>query len=123
MAVTYADAGVFTHFGSPGTAVVALLPAAANGNRIGTTPVAEARIRIGALDSASILPQQTSTVADGVDRPIVVDVNSVRDNFGNQVREGTRLALTPQAWYRRSDGHYHNGSQGGALAGGISTVE
>lgn len=119
--VTYSDAGVQADFGSPRTAVVALVPADAGGNRIGFLPVAEARVLIGALDSASVLPQQTSLIADGVDRAIVVDVNSVRDSFGNEVGDGTRIALTVAAWYRRSDGGFPNGSAGGALGGGVAT--
>lgn len=119
--VTYSDAGVLADFASPRTAVVALVPADAGGNRVGFVPVAEARVLIAALDSASVLPQQTSLIADGVDRAIVVDVNSVRDNFGNEVGDGTRIALTVAAWYRRSDGGYSNGSAGGALGGGVAT--
>ncbi len=119
--VTYSDAGVLADFGAPGTAVVALVTADVNGNRTGLTPVAEARVLVGALDSASILPQQTSVIADGVDRPIVVDVNSVRDNYGNAVTDGTRVALTAVAWYRRSDFGYPNAAAGGALTGGVGT--
>ena len=40
-------------------------------------------------------------IADGVDRPIGVTINSVRDLYGNSVREGSRLAVGARAWYRR----------------------
>jgi hypothetical protein len=121
VAVTYSDAGVFADFGGPQVAVIALVPANAANNRTTHVPVAEARILIGALDSASILPQQVSAVADGVDRPFAVAINSVRDNYGNAILNGTRLALAARPWYRRSDGGYHNGSAGGAISGGVPT--
>lgn len=122
VAVPYSDAGLLADFGSPREVVVALLPADASGNRVGsTTPVGEARILLGALDSASTLPQQPTTIADGVDRPILVDVNSVRDNFGNRITDGLRIAATAGAYYRRDDGGYHNGSFGGTLSGGDVT--
>lgn len=119
--VTYDDGGVFADFGTPGQIVVAMVPADANGSRTTHVPVAEARIVVTALDSASIVPQQTSVLADGVNRPVVVDVNSVRDNAGNLVPDGTALALTVANWYRRSDGAFGNGSGGGALSGGVAS--
>jgi hypothetical protein len=121
VAVTYSDAGVLSAFGTPGMAVVALLPADGAGNRGGPTPVAEAKVLLGALDSASVIPQQPSTLADGVDRPIAVDITGVRDNFGRVVTNGSRLAITAQNWYRRSDGGYPNESTGGILTGGVDT--
>lgn len=121
VAVTYSDAGVFADFGAPQTTTIALVPANAAARKTADTPVAEAQILLGALDSASILPQQISTIADGVDRPIAVDINSARDNFGNAVTDGTRIALTADTWYRRNDGGWHNASPGGTMSGGVPT--
>lgn len=123
LVVTYSDASVYAGFGETPPAVIAVVPAnASNNNRVGTTPVAEARVLIGVLDSASILPQDISAIADGVDRPISGVINSVRDLYGNAVLNGTRLAVTSRAWYRRSDGGYHNGSTGGVITGGVATA-
>jgi hypothetical protein len=121
VAVTYSDAGVFADFAAPRSVTIALVPANAANNKTADTPVAEAKILMGALDSASILPQQISAVADGVDRPIAVDINSVRDNYGNGVTDGTRIAITSSAWYRRSDGGWNNASPGGIVSGGVET--
>lgn len=121
VAVTYSDAGVFADFASPRRVTIALVRADAAGNRIEQRPVSEGYIHLGALDSASILPQQISTVADGVDRPIAVDINSGRDNYGNKLPDGTRLALTSAGWYRRVDGGWENGSPGGIVSGGVQT--
>ena len=68
-----------------------------------------------------MLPQQTSVVADGVNRPVAVDINSVRDNVGNAITDGPFVALTGDPWYRRSDGGYPNGSAGGVIGGGVPT--
>ena len=119
--VTYSDGGVFANFGETPTAVIDVVPANAANNRVGNTPIAEARVLIGALDSASILPQQISAIADGVDRPISGEINSARDLYGNPIVNDTRLAVTARAWYRRSDGGYSNGSVGGSLTGGVLT--
>ena len=116
VAVTYSDVGVLADFNSPVTAIVSLVPANAAGNRTANTPVAEARILIGALDSASILPHQTTAIADGVDRAIVTEINSVRDNYGHRVPDGARLTITAGRWYRRSSGNWHNGSAGGTMS-------
>jgi hypothetical protein len=121
VAVTYSDAGLVSEFGTPRTAVVALTTADGAGNRINTTAIAEARISLGALDSASVIPQHPSTLADGVDRPIAVDITSVRDNYGRRITDGTRIAITAQTWYRRADGGYGNDTAGGIVSGGIGT--
>ena len=119
--MTYSDAGVFADFAAPRSVTIALVPANAAGNKTADMPVAEANILLGALDSASILPQQVSSIADGVDRPIAVDINSARDNYGNTVTDGTRIAITSTAWYRRHDGGWNNGSPGGVVSGGVPT--
>lgn len=119
--VTYSDSTLASVVDQTQTAVIALLPATANGSRIGTTPVAEARLTITSPHSASILPQQTSVVADGVNRPVAVDINSVRDNVGNVITDGPVIAVTAREWYRRSDGGYSNGSAGGVIGGGVAT--
>jgi hypothetical protein len=121
VAVTYSDAGVLSEFGTPRTAVIALTTADGAGNRINTTAIAEAHVALGALDSASIIPQHPSALADGVDRPIAVDITGVRDNYGRRITNGTRVAVTAQTWYRRGDGGFGNGAAGGILSGGIGT--
>lgn len=122
VAVTYSSTGVFADFAAPKTAVIALLQADASGNRLGTTPVAEAKILLAPLDSASVIAQQPTLVADGADRPIVVDVNSVRDYYGNPVLEQTPVALTATSWNRRGDGSCCNGSVGGIITGGSTAA-
>lgn len=119
VAVPYISTGVLASFGQQPVVTVGLVPANAQGSRVGTRPVVDATILVGALDSASIIPDQVMTVADGVDRPMNVTVNSVRDLFGNSVREGTGLALTSREWYRRVDGGYSNNSWGGTISGGV----
>lgn len=119
VSVTYSDAGVFTDMRSPRSAWVALVPADAAGNRTTNTPIAEAEVIVTSLDSASVLPQQTSVLADGVNRPFAVDINSVRDGSGNRVTDRTRVAVVVDNWYRRVDGGCCNNSAGGDLGGGV----
>ncbi len=118
--VTYADTGVLLRMFESVTAVVALLPANASG-RIGTRPIVEARVKVGGLHSATVVPDAVASVADGVDRPNGVSINSVRDIHGRAVIEGSKIAVTAKLWYRRSDGGYHNGSSGGTVRGGVAT--
>ncbi len=119
--VTYSDADVLAQFGAEPVAVISVVPANAAGSLTQSIPVAEARVRIGAVDSASLVPQEGSTIADGESRLIVVDINSVRDLYGNRLSDGTRLAVTASQWYRRADGGFHNGSRGGTISGGAVT--
>ena len=121
VAVTYADSGVLTDMRGPRSAWVALVTADAAGSRTAQTPIADAEVKITSLDSASVLPQQTSVLADGVDRPFVVDLNSVRDGSGNRITDRTQIAVTAINWYRRSDGGCCNNSAGGAISGGVAT--
>ncbi|BCS34833.1 hypothetical protein TBR22_A40590 [Luteitalea sp. TBR-22] len=120
VAVTYSDQGGVLAMGEQATAVVALLPANASG-RIGTRPVVDAPVRIGGLDSASVIPDQVTAVADGVARPMDVLINSVRDVNGLAVTSGAHVAMAVRPWYRRVDGGYSNRSAGGTVSGGVPT--
>ncbi len=117
----YSNAGLVLDRGVSATAVVAVLPAMGNGNRIGTTPFAEVRIIQGGLTSATIVATPASTVADGARRPVNVAISNLRDALGNIVPDGTRIALTAENWYRRSDGGCCNGSAGGLFLNGETT--
>lgn len=120
--VTWRDTDLLATMGAPRTVIISLLPADASGNRVGTQPVADATVILTAPDSASVIPQQPSVIADGVPHPITVDIDSVRDNLGNRVPDGARVALTAVNWYRRADGGCCNNAAGGAVTGGESTL-
>ncbi len=121
VAFTYSNSGLVLNRDETATTVIAVLPATGAGNRIGTTPFAEARITQAGLSSATIVATPSSTLADGARRPVAVSVTNIRDALGNLVPDGTRLSLTARPWYRASDGHYSNGSIGGSFLDGVDT--
>ena len=55
IAFTYSNSGLVLNRGETATTVIAILPATGAGNRIGTTPFAEARITQAGLSSATIV--------------------------------------------------------------------
>jgi hypothetical protein len=117
LTVQYSDSGLVVPFGTTRTGVISVLEM--NGtNYASSRPIAAAGIYLGALESASVIPDQTSALADGVDRPFTVEVNSVRDNLGNRVPDGVGFGLTADNYYRLSDGGCCNNSAGGEITGG-----
>jgi hypothetical protein len=117
---TYSNVGLALDRGATATTVIAILPAKATGDRIGTTPLVEARITQAGVTTATITATPASTLADGVRRPVAVAVTNIRDAAGHVVPDGTRIALTAASWYRRDDGACCNGSAGGILLDGVS---
>src|SRR5262249_38308420 len=67
--------------------------------------------------SATVVANPTSTLADGGRRPIAIAITNIVDALGNTVPDGTRIAVTANTWYRRSDGGYGNNSAGGTFLG------
>jgi hypothetical protein len=104
-------------------AIVSLLPADGNGNRVGSRPLSALTIPLGGVSSATVTPEFTSSIADGTDRPIRVVISNLRDAFGNVVPDGTRVGLLAKNWYRLSDGGCCNGSVGGAFIDGDTTAD
>jgi len=122
IAVTYSDTGVLAPVGGIVQAVISVVTANAAGSRAGSaTPIAAAAVSLGGVDSASVIPASTAQVADGLDRPVSVEVNSIRDANGRLAPDGTMVALTAATWYRNVDGGWHNGSAGGTITGGAAT--
>jgi hypothetical protein len=118
---TYSAAGLVLNPRTTATTVISLLPADVSLNRVGERPILALPITLAGISSASIVPDQSSVVADGGVRPVRVVISSILDALGNPVPDGTKIALTANAWYRVSDGGWHNGSAGGAFIDGVST--
>ena len=118
---TYSNIGLVLGTGGTATTVVSILPATGNGDRIGSTPFADVRVTQAGLTSATVVATPPSTLADGARRPIAIAVTNIRDALGNTVPDGTRIALTADAWYRRDDGGWNNGSVGGTFLDGVAT--
>lgn len=116
--VEFSDADLYTPFDATRRSVISLLEVDANGQQTNNRPIASAAIDLPHVQSATIIPAQTSALADGADRPMAVEINSVRDRLGNRVPDGARVGLTAEEWYRRSDGGWSNGSAGGVISGG-----
>ncbi len=121
VAVTYSDEGLLGDVGQTLTAWLSLVPAGADGSKTADTPLARAPILLGGIDSASIIPAQLSSLADGQDRPMTVTINSVRDVLGVRVPDGSGFALTAANWFNR-DGACCNGSVGGGFNNGTTAV-
>jgi hypothetical protein len=113
---TYSDAGLFIEPGATAPAIVSVLPAQPNGNRIGSRPFATATVVLTGIDSTTFMAP--ATVAPG--QTVSVTLTNIRDTVGNLVPDGARIAATARQWYNR-DGTYHNGSAGGTVTGGVST--
>lgn len=118
---TFSNVGQVLNYNQTATTVIAILPATGNGSRIAERSFAEVRITQAGLTSATIVATPSSTLADGARRPVAIAVTNIRDALGNIVPDGTRIALTAQAWYRRDDGGFHNGSAGGTFIDGVGT--
>jgi hypothetical protein len=118
---TYSNNGLVLGMGGTATTVISVNPATGSGDRIGNTPFTSVSITQAGLTSANIVATPPSTLADGARRPVAIAVTNIRDALGNVVPDGTRIALTATAWYRRIDGGYHNGSVGGIFLDGVTT--
>ncbi len=118
---TYSNSGLVLGTGGTATTVISILPASGNGDRIGSTPFADVRLTQAGLTSATVVATPPSTLADGARRPVAIAVTNIRDALGSTVPDGTRIALTADAWYRRDDGGWNNGSVGGTFLDGVAT--
>jgi hypothetical protein len=113
---TYSSEGKFVEVDDQAPAVLSVLPADPNGNRIGTRPFTSATVTLVGFDSASFVAPSTTTPGGSVN----VTVTNIRDSVGNLVPDGTKVVVSAVYWYN-PDGSYPNGSAGGTITGGVST--
>lgn len=71
-----------------------VIPADASGSRIGFKATAVGEVNLVSVDTAASPRSQSSAIADGVSKTVIVKLESIRDSFGNIVPDGSRIAVT-----------------------------
>lgn len=118
--MTYASSPVLAASREAAVANVQILPAQANGYRVGNRAFAVASVTLAGYQSAEVSgPGQLAFNASGT-----YLVTNIRDTSGNLVPDGSKIVVTPQAHcFRDPDTNGCVGSVGGAVTNGIASSE
>ena len=95
VSATYTNLGLFMDTGNSASAVLSVLPATPNGNRVGSQPFAVATVTLTGPDSGTFVGP--TTVSPG--GSLSVTLTNLRDTAGNLIPDGARVAISAAAWY------------------------
>jgi hypothetical protein len=108
--------------GTDAVASIQVLPADANGNRVGFQAIAVEPVTLTTYDTAATPRSQSAAIADGAPKIVTIALTGIRDTAGNLVPDGARVAVTAlQIGVSPPEGPCCVNSAGGTIVNGDGT--
>jgi|GEM_PF-1369078 len=103
---------------------IQVMPANASGQRTSSTALAVAPVTLTSFDTVGTPRNQTSTVADGLEKIVTISFTGARDTAGQPVPDGTPFLVTVQAHcFRNPQDSSCIPSAGGSMLSGTASPD